>query len=220
MMAANRILAELLRAIGLFPMNNAVKRNCMFVDICRCMGDIFEAWRDDQRVRAVIVKGAGDRSFSSSNNISEFTQLRSMPTAISDYSNIIEDAYTFLKTFPKPTIARIAEYCFGGGFEVSQLCTIQIASESAKYWITTAKLGLGYKFENVRFLAKNIPSKVTKELLFTGRQFLASDTPRWGLVNRVVPDNELDNTVECHAKEIAANAPLSIKASEYFTEKR
>ena len=56
MMAANRILAEFQGATGLFTINNAVNRNCMSVDIWRCMGDVFEAWRDDQRERAVIVR--------------------------------------------------------------------------------------------------------------------------------------------------------------------
>ena len=129
------------------------------------MGDVFEAWRDDQRVRPVIVRGAGDKSFSSGNDISELTQLRSILAEIGDYSNITERAYTFLKTFPKPTIARIAGYCIGGGLEVSQLCDIQIASESATFGITPAKLGLGYKFEDVSLLIENIPSKVAKELL-------------------------------------------------------
>ena len=215
MMAENRILAEVEGAIGLFTINNADKRNCMSLDMWRCMGDVFETWRDDQRVRAVIVRGAGNKCFSSGNDISEFARLRSTPEEIADYSNITERAYTFLKTFPKPTIARIAGYCIGGGLEISQLCDIQIASESATFGITPAKLGLGYKFEDVSLLTENIPSKVAKELLFTGRQFPASDALRWGLVNRVVQDNELDNTVECYAKEIAANAPLSIKASKY-----
>ena len=69
MMAANRILAEFQRATGLFTINNAVNRNCKSVDIQRCMDDVFEAQRDDQREREVIVRGVGDRSLSSGANI-------------------------------------------------------------------------------------------------------------------------------------------------------
>ena len=80
--------------------------------------------------------------------------------------------------------------------------------------MTPAKLGLGYKLEDVQLLTDNVSPKTAKEILFTARQFPANDALQWGLVNRVVAEHDLNETVESTAREIAANAPLSIKAAK------
>jgi len=210
----DRILAEAADGIGRFTINNAKKRNCMSLDMWRRMGDVFEAWAEDPDVRVIIVRGAGDQCFCAGNDISEFATLRSSPESIAEYTAITDRAYKAFKEIPKPTIARVAGFCIGGGLEVAQLCDIQIAAETATFGVTPAKLGLGYKLDDVTLLTGNVSAKVAKEILFTGRRFPATDALRWGLVNRVVADDELDATVEDYAREIAANAPLSVTAAK------
>ena len=213
-MSTEKILAEVSGGIGRFIINNAERRNCISLDMWGRMGDVFEAWADDPKVRVIVVRGAGDKCFCAGNDISEFATLRSTPENIAHYGSVTDRAYAAFKNIPKPTIARIEGFCIGGGLEVAQLCDIQIATEGAEFGVTPAKLGLGYKLDDVELLTGNVSAKAAKEILFTGRRFPAADALRWGLVNRVVAADELDATVEAYATEIAANAPLSVKAAK------
>lgn len=210
----DQILAEVDGFIGRFTINNAAKRNCITLSMWQRMGDVFATWADDPAVRVIIVRGAGERCFCAGNDISEFAELRSSPESIAKYTAVTDRAYTLFKAMPKPTIARIAGFCIGGGLEVAQLCDIQIAANTATFGVTPAKLGLGYKLDDVQLLTDNVSAKAAKEILFTARQFPADDALQWGLVNRVVAEHDLDETVESYAREIAANAPLSIKAAK------
>ena len=162
----------------------------------------------------IVVRGAGDTCFCAGDDISEFKHLRSTPEGVAAYHATTARAYRALREVPKPTIARIAGFCIGGGLELAQLCDIQIAAETASFAVTPAKLGIGYKLADVLLLTGNVSAKHAKELLFTGRRFPAADALRWGLVNRVVPAAELDAVVDEYAAEIAANAPLSVRAAK------
>ena len=212
--ANDKIVAQVDDGIGRFTINNAAKRNCMSLAMWKRMGDVFETWAEDPAVRVIIVRGAGDACFCAGNDISEFAVLRSSPGSIDAYSAVTDRAYAHVRNIPKPTIARISGFCIGGGLEIAQLCDIQIAGETATFGVTPAKLGLGYKLDDVALLTANVSAKAAKEILFTGRRFPASDALRWGLVNRVTADQDLDDTVEAYAREIAANAPLSVKAAK------
>lgn len=211
---ADTIVAETDGLIGRFTINRAGKRNAMTLAMWRRMGDVFEDWAKDPGIRVIVVRGAGDTCFCAGNDVSEFETLRATPDQVRDYDAVTARAYAALRDVPKPTIARIAGFCIGGGLEVSQLCDIQIAAGSATFAVTPAKLGLGYKLDDVMLLTGNVGPKFAKELLFTGRRFPAADALRMGLVNSVVPDDELDAAVEAYAAEIAANAPLSVTAAK------
>ncbi len=213
-MTSDRIIAEKHASIARFVINNPERRNAMSLAMWQRMGEVFEAWAQDQEVRVVVVRGAGEKAFSAGNDISEFKSLRSSPESIDEYSRITARAYTALGTIPKPTIARIDGFCIGGGVEIAQLCDIQIAADSARFAVTPAKLGLGYKLEDVMLLVQNMSMKHAKELLMTGRMFSADEALRMGLVNRVVPSADLDAVVDDYASMIAANAPLSVKAAK------
>lgn len=213
-MTAENILAERDGPIARFVINNPGKRNALSLAMWKRMAEVFEAWADDDQVRAIIVRGAGDKAFSAGNDISEFKERRSDAASIDAYSRTTARAYQALRAIPKPTIARIEGFCIGGGLEISQLCDIQIAADSAHFAVTPAKLGLGYKLDDVRLLADNASMKHVKELLMTGRLFSADEALAMGLVNRVVPASDLDAEVDDYAARIAANAPLSVKAAK------
>ncbi len=209
-----KVLAETDGHVGRFTINNPEKRNAMTLAMWQRMGKVFEAWARDPEIRAIVVRGAGDKCFCAGNDISEFKDLRSTPEQIAAYHATTERAYRALRDVPRPTIARIEGFCIGGGLELAQLCDLQIAAESASFAVTPAKLGIGYKLADVLLLTGNLSAKHGKELLFTGRRFSAADALRWGLVNRVVPAAELDAAVDGYAAEIAANAPLSVRAAK------
>lgn len=209
-----KILAVVEDGIGRFTINNAAKRNAMSKAMWARMGEVFEAWATDPDVRAVIVRGDGDKCFCAGNDISEFATLRNSKEGITDYHRITDHAYAALKNLPKPTIARIEGFCIGGGLELAMLCDLQFAASGATFGITPAKLGLGYKLDDISLLLENVPAKIAKELLFTGAKFSSDDALRWGLINRTATADQLDALVEDTVRDIVANAPLSVKAAK------
>lgn len=208
------ILIERDGPISRLVIHNPRRRNAMSFDMWRMLGDALEDLAADPSSRVIILRGAGDQAFCVGNDISEFKERRSSKQSITAYNTLLARVYQALQGLERPTIARIEGYCIGGGLEISQLCDIQIAADNARFAVTPAKLGLGYKLDDVLLLTRNMSAKYVKELLMTGRQFNADEALRMGLINRVAPAAELDAVVQEYAAQIAANAPLSVKAAK------
>lgn len=198
--------------IARLTINNPARRNAMSLAMWEQMGDILEGWANAPEIRVLVLAGAGEKSFCAGNDVSEFPNVRATPEQRAEYDKITSRAYHALGKFPCPVIARISGFCIGGGLELALLCDLQIASDRSVFAVTPAKLGIGYKLEDVLLLTENLSTKHAKELLFTGRRFPAEDALRWGLVNRIVPQGELDSSVLSYAREISENAPLSVAA--------
>ena len=206
------ILAEIDGAIGRITINRPGKRNAMTLEMWRCLGQILEGWKSDSTIRVVILAGTGDKSFCAGNDIKEYATIRATAEQRVTYDVVTTHTYNLLKTFPRPTIARITGYCVGGGMELALLCDLQIAAASASFAVTPARLGIGYKLEDVELLLENISPKHARELLYTADKFMAETAERWGLISRAVPDDRLDDEITVLATKIASNAPLTVEA--------
>jgi enoyl-CoA hydratase/carnithine racemase len=206
------LLAAIDGAIGRITINRPEKRNAMTLSMWRRLGDVLDDWKMKDDLRVVIVAGAGDKSFCAGNDIKEYATVRGTPEQRAAYDAVTARAYALLRTFPRPTIARVTGYCVGGGMELALLCDLQIAADGAEFGVTPARLGIGYKLEDVELLLANIAPKHAKEILYTASRFPAADAVRWGLVSRAVPADALDDAVDALAKRIAANAPLTVRA--------
>lgn len=194
--------------------DHRARRNAVSYAMWCELGDALEGLADDDSVRVAVLTGAGDEAFSAGNDISEFKEWRSSAARIARYNEASARACEGLRRMPRPTIARIRGVCVGGGFELAQLCDVQIASEDARFAVTPARLGLGYKLADVELLVASIGARAARELLYTARLFDAAEALRLGLINRVVPVEDLDACVDGYARDIAANAPLSVQAAK------
>lgn len=212
--ATDRLIAEKDGPIGRVIINNPAKRNAFSFAMWQALPVVLEHFAADDDIRVVILRGAGGQAFSAGNDISEFKDRRSSKERIAEYDAATAHAYETLSSLSKPTIAAIEGHCVGGGLEVALLCDLQIAADTARFAVTPARLGLGYKYDDVRLLVSNVGPKYAKEVLFTARQFSADEAQQMGIVNRVVAADELAAFVERYAQTIAANAPLSIKAAK------
>ena len=212
--AGSLLLAEIDGHIARLTINRPEKRNAMTLSMWRALGDQLNDWAGNKQVRVLILAGAGDKSFCAGNDISEFPALRNTTEQRADYDAITSCAYNALRTFPKPTIARIRGFCIGGGLELAQLCDLQIAADTCEFAVTPARIGIGYKLDDILLLTSNISAKHAKEMLFTAARFPSSEALRWGLINRVVSESILEKSVDALASEIAANAPLSVAAAK------
>src|SRR5215472_465081 len=180
----------------------------MWEGVTRIIDD-FEA---DNAIRVIVVSGAGGRAFVSGADISEFKEKRASEEAAAAYSKISEGARQRLQDTPKPTIAMIQGYCIGGGVGTALACDLRIAAEGARFGIPAAKLGLGYGYDGIRRLIEVVGPACAREIFYTARQFSAEEALRMGLVNQVVPADQLDSYVRDYCEMIAANAPLTVRS--------
>jgi enoyl-CoA hydratase/carnithine racemase len=108
----------------------------------------------------------------------------------------------------------IQGFCIGGGLAVALNADIRIATEGSKFGIPAAKLGLGYDFPGLATLARLVGPSVARDILFSARFLSADEALRVGLINRVVPEAELESEVRDYCALIAQNAPLTVKAAK------
>ena len=108
----------------------------------------------------------------------------------------------------------IRGYCIGGGLATAITCDIRIAAEGSRFGIPAAKLGLGYAYDGIKKLIDLVGPACAREIFYTARQFNAEEALGMGLINRLVPDGELESYVKGYCDTIAANAPLTIRAAK------
>jgi enoyl-CoA hydratase/carnithine racemase len=212
------MIAEKDGPVGRLVFNKPAKHNATSTDMWEAIPVILDDFENDPAVRVVVVTGAGDKAFVSGADISEFEKARSTPEQVAYYDKIGEIANARLAKCSKPTIARIRGYCVGGGVAVSLTCDIRIASDGCKFGVPAAKLGLGYRAAGIKTLMDLVGPAYAKEIFFTARLFSAQEALGMGLINRVVPDDELDVYVDNYCSLIAQNAPLTIHAAKRTIE--
>lgn len=190
--------------------NNPARLNAMTLGMWQALGDVATGLNPDTRV--VVLTGTGPRAFVSGADISEFATLRSTRAQIATYNATVARALDALAALPMPVVARISGYCIGGGLEIATRCDLRLAAETARFAFTPAKLGLAVATNEIAALTRLIGPSATADLLYTARQVSADEALRWGLVNEVVPEADLDAAADTLVTRIASNAPLTIRA--------
>jgi enoyl-CoA hydratase/carnithine racemase len=211
-MSTDKMMMRKADGIGWMIFNNPERHNAVSLEMWEAASEIIEDFQRDDAVRVIVVRGAGEKSFVSGADISKFDDERAREDAVARYDAATESVYSSLLTSHKPTIAMIHGYCIGGGANLAVCCDLRICSESAKFAIPAAKLGLGYGYTRVRRLLDVISPAFAKEIFFTARQFTAEEARVMGLVNRVVSVAELESYTTDYARQIGENAPLTVKA--------
>ncbi len=171
------------------------------------------ALRHDDAVRAVIVTGAGDKSFIAGADINELAQQS--PAGGRDHAMTGQHVLDLIENMGKPVIAAINGYALGGGCELAMACTIRIAADTAKLGQPEINLGLIPGYAGTQRLSRLVGRGRALELLLTGDQIPAQEAYRLGLVNRVVPAAELMAEARRLAAALAAKAPV---AARYIIE--
>ena len=187
-----RILTTCDGAIASVVFNNPARHNAMSMTMWQGLEAAMTAYATDDQVRAVVLSGAGGRAFVSGADISEFGSQRDTADGVEIYNRATETADAAVYHFPKPVIAKIRGYCIGGGLGIALGCDIRICSEESTFGIPAAKLGLGYGYAGVKTLVDLVGPSRAMEIFYTARQFDAGEALQMGLVNRVVPDADLD----------------------------
>ena len=213
-MTTDKMIADKDGAVGRMIFNNPERRNAVSLEMWEAIEKIVGDFNDDGEIRVIVLSGAGDKAFVAGADVSRFENERASAEAIEQYAKKTASATEALYASPKPTIAQIRGYCIGGGVGIAGCCDLRIAADDALVAIPAARLGLGYGYDNMRKLVPLVGPAVAKELFFTARRFKADEALTMGLVNRVVPVDELKLIVDEYAEMISDNAPLTVAAAK------
>lgn len=211
-MQTDKMLSRREGRVGYVIFDNPERHNAVSLEMWAAAGKMLEDFRNDNNIAVVVVTGAGGKAFVSGADISRFEKERSNEEAVARYNATVEKSCAAFHEFPKPTIAMIRGYCIGGGVGLATCCDIRICTEGSKFAVPAAKLGLGYGYLGLKRLVDVVGPSFAMEIFYTARQFSAAEALVMGLVNRVVPDGELESYVKTYADTIGENAPLTIRA--------
>ena len=162
----------------------------------------------DGTVRAIVITGAGSRAFCAGADVKELKD-KSQAEA-KDLSLWFQDITNYMERLRKPIIARINGFCLGGGLELAMACDFRIASDNSVFGLPEVNLGIIPGGGATQRLTRLIGKTKAMEMLMTGEQIDAEEALRLGLVNRVVPANELDNAVDALLNELQAKSALTL----------
>lgn len=204
-------LAERRGNVMVITLNRPEARNAINGAVSIAVGDALADAQDDPEVRAVVITGSGDKSFSAGADLK----------AISRGENLFHPDHPewgfagYVRHFiDKPTIAAVNGTALGGGTELALASDLVVAEQRAQFGLPEVKRGLIAGAGGVFRIATQLPRKVALELLYTGEPISAADAARWGLINQVVPDGTVVEAALALADRITVNAPLSVQASK------
>ena len=193
--------------IATITLNRPQVLNAMNKQLWLDMETALRQARGDQEVRAVILTGQG-RAFSTGADLKD-SKGRSLPD-YRDYLNLLQEISKMIIRFPKPTIAAVNGYALGSGYELALACDMRVAGASAQFGSPEAKVSSSVTGGAMRLLPLLVGPAKAKELLFTSEFITAQEAARIGLVNYVVPDEELMTEARALAEKTLPNSAFSI----------
>ena len=213
-MGIGKIVGSLSNGVAQLLFDNEARRNAISIAMSQQASALLKQYAADPDVRLLIIAGAGDKSFISGADISEFEQARSDPQSAAHYSLISSGMYNLVHDFPKPTIAKIRGFCFGGGVGLAAACDLRFASDDSLFSIPAARLGIAYRVDFIAWLNGIIGAARTREMLITARRYTSAEAASMGLVHQVAPGASFEEAFAAYIAPMAENAPLSMAASK------
>ena len=211
---AGQIVGTVKDGVAQLLYDNEARRNAISIAMSQQAAELLEKYAVDPEVRLLVIAGAGDKSFISGADISEFEKTRKDPETAAAYSQLSTRMYTLVHDFPKPTIAKIRGFCFGGGMGLAAACDLRFASDDSLFSIPAARLGISYRLDFLSWLNGIVGAARTREMLITARRYKAREALAMGLVHQVAPVAEFEKAFEDYLAPMKENAPLSMAASK------
>ena len=189
-------------------------RNAMTWDMYESLVDACDRVDEDEAVRVFVLRGAGGKAFVAGTDISQFTRFSTRDDAIA-YERQLDSVIDRLERVTKATIAQVEGVAAGGGCMIALACDLRVCTPAALFGVPIARtLGNCLSAANCARLIDLLGPARVKDLMFTGRLLDASELAAAGLVVRLAESGTIDNAVRELAATIAANAPLTIRATK------
>ncbi len=206
------LLLEKNEGIALLTISRPEKLNALNKQTIEELSGALDMLREDQSVRMLILTGSGEKAFVAGADISEFADFNPQQgKALAAEGQ--QKLFDKLARFPKPVIAAINGFALGGGLELAMAAHVRIASENAKMGLPELSLGLIPGYGGTQRLAELIGKGRAFEWLFSAGMWSAQDALSYGLVNHVVPQNELIDTAKSLAKKFMKNSSMAMSAA-------
>jgi enoyl-CoA hydratase len=208
--------AETQGAIGWLIWDNPGKLNALSPGMAEDALAVIEAYAADPAIKVVIMRGGGRKAFISGGDIKSFDSTRADAEAARRAREAPARLRRRMLALEKPFIAMIYGYCLGGGLGMALNADLRFASSDAQFSVPAALRGIAYAPDGLQSLVDLVGPSIAKDIMFSGRRLAADEALRIGLINRVVDAEELEAVTIGYAETLAANAPLSIRASKFF----
>lgn len=206
-------------AIATVVLNRPEKLNALTKPMWHQLGQVIADLSGNDDVRCIILRGAGEKSFSPGNDISEFATERANKQQAIAYGGIMHDTIMQLEQCRHPLVAQIHGICVGGGLELAALCDIRICGESSRFGAPIKNLGLVMAYQEMQALARLVGIPFALELLLEGQIIDAQQACQRGIVSRVVADTDVASEARETAERIAEGAPLVARWHKKFARR-
>jgi enoyl-CoA hydratase/carnithine racemase len=197
--------------LATITLNRPEKRNAMNATMFEELGDAAQEAADDAEVRTVLVRGEG-ASFCAGIDLGAFgEQLAQPPEQTREFVVLAQRPFALLAGMAKPTVAAVQGHALGAGCQLALACDLRVAAEGTSFGILELNFAIVPDLGGNARLAQLVGPARAKELIWTSARFDAARAERWGVVNRIVPPEELETTALALAREIAGRAPLPVR---------
>lgn len=208
-MELKNVILEKEEHLAIVTINRPKALNALNSDTLKDLDVVIDDLKADKNIYAVIVKGAGEKSFVAGADIAEMRDLNEEQGR--EFGTLGNKVFIKLENLDKPVIAAVSGFALGGGCELAMACDIRIASEKARFGQPEAGLGITPGFGGTQRLQRLVGMAKAKEIIYTCRNVKADEALQIGLVNKVVPLENLMDEAKAMAAKIIANAPIAIK---------
>ena len=210
-MEYKNIIFEKKDGIGYVTMNRPKALNALNTDVLTELDDVFRAIDKDEEVKIAIITGAG-RAFVAGADIAQMSELNG--TEGRDMTIQGQQVMELIESINKPVIAAVNGFALGGGNELSMACDIRIASEAAKFGQPEVNLGIIPGYGGTQRLPRLVGRGMAKKLIYSAEIIDAEEAYRIGLVDEIVPADQLMDTAAKLAETIASKAPIAVKLAK------
>jgi enoyl-CoA hydratase len=208
------LLFERRGAVGWVTFNRPEARNAMKFAMYDGLVKICDAVADDPEIRVLVLTGAGDKAFVAGTDISQFQSFTDPQHAI-EYEHRLDEVFARLESVPRPTIAMIRGYAVGGGASIALSCDLRVCSPDAKFGIPVARtLGNSLSMNSYARLVDLIGPARAKHMIFTASMIEAEDARAAGIVNEIVPAEDIEARTMALAEQIATHAPITLQVTK------
>ncbi len=203
------LLKDLSEGVLTLTLNRNEKRNSLNLELMEALVNALREARNDDAVRVIVIKGEG-KGFSSGADLGNLDEMRTSPISIRNHLKHYQDLLVEMADAGKPTITAVHGFAIAGGLGFAVSADLTFAAESAFFWIPEITRGI-WGMMITAPVARLIGTKKSLELMYSADRISAAEAERIGLVNRVIPDDQLFDEVDKFAKQLAKRSPLAVK---------
>ena len=208
-MTYTNILTERRGRVAIITLNRPQALNALNRSLLNELGEALAVCDNDPAIGAIVLTGS-PRAFAAGADIKEMSEMSALEAA----SNGFSDLFARLGRLGKPLIAAVAGFALGGGFELVLLCDMVVAAENARFGLPEVTIGVIPGGGGTQRLTRAVGKALAMEMVLNNRQLNAAEAEKYGLVNRVVPNERVLDEALALADEIAERSPLALRLAK------